>query len=51
MNPNTIILTTMLGVAAASVGWGVYEGVKAIGKTVEGIKEENREYQRELAKP
>ena len=51
MNPHTIILTTMIGFGAAGVAWGLYEGVKAISGTIEGIKEENREYQRELAKP
>lgn len=50
MNPNTIILGAMCGLAAAGVGFGIYQFSKF---TVEDfrakMKEENRETGRDLA--
>ena len=48
MTPNTLMLCGLMGLASAGVVWGVYEGVKAISGTVEGIREENRSYAEKL---
>lgn len=50
MNPNTIILAGLVTLAGAGVAWGAYALGKVALETVDKIKEENREYGRELAK-
>ena len=50
MTPNTLILCGLMTLAGAGVAWGAYALGKVALGTVDKIKEENREYGRQLAR-